>query len=202
MFPTRYRATCNGIAAASGKLGAIVAQIIFVKFKDVGGRNEFMDKLLQIFALFSLVGFFFTLLLPETKCRSLEENSNEEQNDFIKSKILYNGLSKDVRAYLNPKHKIHKYHYHHSHHMHSHSYSHSCNSRRSSSGPTHFPSSPTADRPPLNTISDDDDNNNNNYHYHLAIPATTITSHTPTSDNSTLPNTPINVRFADEKTIF
>ena len=28
-FPTRYRATAHGISAASGKVGAIVAQIIF-----------------------------------------------------------------------------------------------------------------------------------------------------------------------------
>ena len=31
IFPTRYRSTAHGIAAASGKLGAIVAQIIFFK---------------------------------------------------------------------------------------------------------------------------------------------------------------------------
>ena len=29
VFPTRYRSTCHGISAASGKLGAIVAQVLF-----------------------------------------------------------------------------------------------------------------------------------------------------------------------------
>ena len=31
IFPTRYRSTAHGIAAACGKLGAIVSQIIFFK---------------------------------------------------------------------------------------------------------------------------------------------------------------------------
>jgi hypothetical protein len=36
IFPTRYRSTLHGIFAASGKLGAIVSQIIFFK---VQGTN-------------------------------------------------------------------------------------------------------------------------------------------------------------------
>ncbi|TFY72287.1 hypothetical protein EVG20_g720 [Dentipellis fragilis] len=38
---------------------------------------------LEIFALFMLTGIFSTLLLPETKGRSLEELSNENQEGFI-----------------------------------------------------------------------------------------------------------------------
>lgn len=30
VFPTKYRATCHGISAASGKLGAIVSQVGFI----------------------------------------------------------------------------------------------------------------------------------------------------------------------------
>ncbi|RHZ83233.1 hypothetical protein Glove_99g153 [Diversispora epigaea] len=101
LFPTRYRSTCNGIAAACGKLGAIAAQIGFFKFKDIGGKNQFVDKLLQIFAILSFIGFLVTLLIPETKHHSLEKNSNEGQDDFIKSKIIYPGLSRDIRMYLN-----------------------------------------------------------------------------------------------------
>ena|SRR5579863_10631941 len=33
IFPTRYRSTAHGIAAACGKLGAIVSQIIFFKVR-------------------------------------------------------------------------------------------------------------------------------------------------------------------------
>jgi hypothetical protein len=38
---------------------------------------------LEIFAFFMLTGIFSTLLLPETKGRSLEELSNEEQDGFV-----------------------------------------------------------------------------------------------------------------------
>ena len=34
IFPTRYRATCVGIAAASGKLGATLALVMFAKLRD------------------------------------------------------------------------------------------------------------------------------------------------------------------------
>jgi PHS family inorganic phosphate transporter-like MFS transporter len=37
IFPTRYRSTAHGISAASGKLGAIVAQVGFARLKDHGG---------------------------------------------------------------------------------------------------------------------------------------------------------------------
>ena len=44
-FPTRYRATAHGISAASGKFGAVVAQIAFQWLKDVGGPNQFLDHM-------------------------------------------------------------------------------------------------------------------------------------------------------------
>ena len=39
---------------------------------------------LEIFALFMLTGIFSTLLIPETKNKSLEELSNETQEGFYK----------------------------------------------------------------------------------------------------------------------
>jgi PHS family inorganic phosphate transporter-like MFS transporter len=83
-FPTRYRSTAHGISAASGKLGAIVAQVGFAQLKDIGGTNAFVKHILEIFALFMLTGIFSTLLLPETKNRTLEELSNEDQEGFVK----------------------------------------------------------------------------------------------------------------------
>ena len=83
-FPTRYRSTAHGISAASGKLGAIVAQVGFSRLKDIGGTNKFVKHLLEIFAFFMLTGIFSTLLIPETKGRTLEELSNEDQNGFIR----------------------------------------------------------------------------------------------------------------------
>ncbi|KDE09185.1 hypothetical protein MVLG_00507 [Microbotryum lychnidis-dioicae p1A1 Lamole] len=86
VFPTRYRSTAHGISAASGKFGAIVAQIMAFKLKDRGGApgsNNWVNHVLQIFALFMLTGLFSTFLIPETKGKSLEELSNEPQDEFI-----------------------------------------------------------------------------------------------------------------------
>jgi len=83
IFPTRYRSTAHGISAASGKFGAIIAQIIAFKIKDRGGKNAFVNHVLEIFALFMLTGIFSTLLIPETKGKSLEELSGEDQENFV-----------------------------------------------------------------------------------------------------------------------
>lgn len=79
VFPTRYRSTGHGISAASGKLGAIIAQVGFSNLKDIGGKDMFIDRLLLIFAAWMFVGLLFTFLIPETKGLSLEELSNEER---------------------------------------------------------------------------------------------------------------------------
>jgi len=94
-----------GIAAASGKFGAIIAQVAFERLKDIGGEKGegkfighmcvsvflthcydsstyFLYRSLQIFAFFMLTGIFSTLLIPETKGRTLEDISNEDQGDF------------------------------------------------------------------------------------------------------------------------
>lgn len=33
-FPTRYRCTCHGISAASGKLGSVLGQVVITKLVD------------------------------------------------------------------------------------------------------------------------------------------------------------------------
>jgi len=83
VFPTRYRSTGHGISAASGKLGAIVAQVGFSRLKDIGGPNHFVKHILEIFAFFMLTGVFSTMLIPETKGRTLEDLSNEDQDMYI-----------------------------------------------------------------------------------------------------------------------
>ncbi|KAJ7158991.1 inorganic phosphate transporter [Mycena crocata] len=84
VFPTRYRSTAHGISAASGKLGAIVAQVGFSQLVNIGGTNQFVKHILQIMAFFMLTGTFSTLLLPETKQKSLEDLSNEKQEGFLR----------------------------------------------------------------------------------------------------------------------
>ncbi|RPD61045.1 phosphate transporter, partial [Lentinus tigrinus ALCF2SS1-7] len=85
-FPTRYRSTAHGISAASGKLGAIIAQVGFANLKDVGGApqsNHFLGHLLQILAFFMLTGVGSTLLIKETNQKTLEDLSNERQDTFV-----------------------------------------------------------------------------------------------------------------------
>ncbi|KAJ1806349.1 hypothetical protein LPJ56_005143 [Coemansia sp. RSA 2599] len=79
VFPTRFRATAHGISAASGKLGAIIAQGGFLQLTDMGGKDAWINHLLQIFALFMLVGAGATFWIPETKGKSLEEICDENE---------------------------------------------------------------------------------------------------------------------------
>ncbi|KAI6037689.1 major facilitator superfamily domain-containing protein [Pisolithus marmoratus] len=82
-FPTRYRSTAHGISAASGKLGAVVAQLGFGQLINIGGKNKFVKHIMEIFAFFMLTGIFSTVLIPETKGKTLEDLSNEEQEGYI-----------------------------------------------------------------------------------------------------------------------
>ncbi|KNZ62714.1 MFS transporter, PHS family, inorganic phosphate transporter protein [Puccinia sorghi] len=77
--------TSHGISAASGKLGAIIAQVGFARLKDIGGKDQFIDHIFQIFAGFMFTGLLSTFLLPETKGKSLEELSGEDQDGFVQS---------------------------------------------------------------------------------------------------------------------
>ncbi|EJT98358.1 MFS general substrate transporter [Dacryopinax primogenitus] len=81
-FPTRYRSTAHGLCAAFGKLGAIIAQVVFSSLKDWGGKNNWIGHILQIIALFMLTGLFSTLLLDETKQETLENLSHEEEFSY------------------------------------------------------------------------------------------------------------------------
>jgi PHS family inorganic phosphate transporter-like MFS transporter len=80
-FPTRYRSTAHGISAASGKIGAIIAQTALGTLinhncaKD--DQNCWLPHVMEIFALFMLIGFFLTFLIPETKRKTLEQISEE-----------------------------------------------------------------------------------------------------------------------------
>lgn len=76
IFPTRYRSTAHGISAASGKVGAIIAQTCIGTLINHGCKakdNCFLPHVMEIFALFMLLGFLLSFLLPETKRKTLEE---------------------------------------------------------------------------------------------------------------------------------
>lgn len=69
VFPTRVRGTAHGIAAASGKAGAVVTAFSFAQLTDAIGLPAVLGILSGVMALCALC----TLLIPETKGRSLEE---------------------------------------------------------------------------------------------------------------------------------
>ncbi|BFZ60915.1 hypothetical protein YB2330_001967 [Saitoella coloradoensis] len=73
LFPTRYRSTAHGISAASGKIGAILAQVLIGPLRNRGGTNKWLNHVMQIFSLFMFLGIPLTLLVPETKRKTLEE---------------------------------------------------------------------------------------------------------------------------------
>ncbi|KZP25088.1 hypothetical protein FIBSPDRAFT_1041591 [Athelia psychrophila] len=62
---------------------AIVAQAGFARLANIGGKNHFLQHILEIFAFFLLTGICSTMLLPETKQRSLEELSTGDQEGFV-----------------------------------------------------------------------------------------------------------------------
>ncbi|QSZ33421.1 hypothetical protein DSL72_004989 [Monilinia vaccinii-corymbosi] len=84
-FPTRYRSTSHGISAASGKVGAIIAQLVFGPLRTIGAAKDatgaaaspWLNHVMQIFALFMFAGLLTSFLIPETKRKTLEELAGE-----------------------------------------------------------------------------------------------------------------------------
>ncbi|ONI24861.1 hypothetical protein PRUPE_2G266200 [Prunus persica] len=77
LFPARFRSTCHGISAAAGKAGAILAAFVLQSYTH---QLEGIRKAIIALAVVNLLGFFFTFLVPETKGRSLEEISGEDND--------------------------------------------------------------------------------------------------------------------------
>ncbi|GAB7353889.1 hypothetical protein MBLNU459_g4243t1 [Dothideomycetes sp. NU459] len=80
-FPTRYRSTSHGLSAASGKVGAIIAQVLIgplrVRGATATNASPWLNHVIEIFALFMFLGIFTTLLIPETKRKTLEQLAGE-----------------------------------------------------------------------------------------------------------------------------
>jgi PHS family inorganic phosphate transporter-like MFS transporter len=76
-FPTRYRSTSHGISAGSGKIGSIIAQGAIAPLRTRGATkanaSPWLNHVMQIFSAFMFAGIFTTLLIPETKRRTLED---------------------------------------------------------------------------------------------------------------------------------
>jgi MFS transporter, PHS family, inorganic phosphate transporter len=104
-FPTRYRSTCHGLSAASGKLGATIAQIIAQPLLTKGAAagckgsacNAWLDHLMEIFACFMFCGTIVSILIPETKRQTLEVLAGEapfrKRDSSNRNKEKKDGLS-------------------------------------------------------------------------------------------------------------
>ena len=81
-FPTRYRSSAHGISAGSGKVGSIIAQVAIGSLRDrdksTSNPSGWLNHVMEIYALFMLLGVGTTLLIPETKRRTLEDLAGEE----------------------------------------------------------------------------------------------------------------------------
>ncbi|XP_075482293.1 inorganic phosphate transporter 1-4-like [Primulina tabacum] len=89
IFPARLRSTCHGISAASGKLGAIIGAFGFLylaqnqdlKKADAGYPAGIgVKNSLIVLGIVNLLGLLFTFLVPESKGKSLEEMSGENED--------------------------------------------------------------------------------------------------------------------------
>ncbi|KAL0414312.1 UNVERIFIED_CONTAM: Inorganic phosphate transporter 1-4 [Sesamum radiatum] len=90
IFPARLRSTCHGISAAAGKAGAIVGAFGFLyaaQPKDPSKRDAGypagigVKNSLIVLGCINALGMFCTLLVPESKGKSLEELSAENENE-------------------------------------------------------------------------------------------------------------------------
>lgn len=94
VFPTRYRSTAHGISAASGKVGAIIAQMFVGSLISHGCPEDnpkcFLSQLMKLFSIFMFLGIFTTLLLPETKRMTLEEVCEKYHGEIDTSKLIKN----------------------------------------------------------------------------------------------------------------
>ncbi|KAK4126169.1 phosphate permease [Parathielavia appendiculata] len=83
-FPTRYRSTSHGISAAMGKIGSIIGQGAIAPLRTRGATpgnpNPWMDHVLEIYALFMLLGIGSTALIKETKRKTLEELAGDDED--------------------------------------------------------------------------------------------------------------------------
>ncbi|GMM47577.1 phosphate transporter [Pichia kluyveri] len=94
-YPTRYRSTAHGMSAASGKVGAILAQSCIGTLKDHGCEAKGLPKgcwlnhVMEIFALFMMLGIFTSLCIPETKRKTLEQLAEELHGEVDVTKQNY-----------------------------------------------------------------------------------------------------------------
>ncbi|XP_016555434.2 low affinity inorganic phosphate transporter 3 [Capsicum annuum] len=90
IFPARLRSTCHGISAAAGKAGAIVGAFGFLYAAQSTDSSKVdagyptgigVKNALIVLGCVNLLGMLFTFLVPESKGKSLEEMSKENEGE-------------------------------------------------------------------------------------------------------------------------
>ena len=100
-YPTRYRSTAHGLSAAAGKVGAIIAQTCIGTLQDRGcvakglKKGCWLNHVMEIFALFMLLGMLTTLCIPETKRKTLEELAEELHGEVDITKQRVHSIPSD-----------------------------------------------------------------------------------------------------------
>ncbi|XP_043694620.1 inorganic phosphate transporter 1-4-like [Telopea speciosissima] len=77
IFPARFRSTCHGISAASGKAGAIVGAFGFVYAAGNAPAGIGIQNTFYLLAATDFLGLIFTFLVPDARGKSLEEISGD-----------------------------------------------------------------------------------------------------------------------------
>ncbi|PYI36213.1 MFS general substrate transporter [Aspergillus indologenus CBS 114.80] len=86
LFPTRFRCTCHGISAASGKLGFILAQC-FLGYVDFGNASSL--------SFFMLMGLIVTLWIPKTR----DPNGKNKSLEQIAAEMEFKGeFGRDIET--------------------------------------------------------------------------------------------------------
>ncbi|PIA45372.1 hypothetical protein AQUCO_01700723v1 [Aquilegia coerulea] len=90
IFPARLRSTCHGISAAAGKAGAIIGAFGFLYAAQNQDKNKTdagyppgigIKNSLIVLGVINFLGMLFTFLVPESKGRSLEDLSGENEEE-------------------------------------------------------------------------------------------------------------------------
>ncbi|KAM3355951.1 inorganic phosphate transporter 1-4-like [Capsicum galapagoense] len=102
IFPARLQSTCHGISTVVGKLGAMVGAFGFLylaqpqdKTKADAGYPAGIG--VRILAVVNLLGTLCTFLVPESKGKSLEEKS-KENDDSDEAGAEVDNHSSDTRT--------------------------------------------------------------------------------------------------------
>ncbi|KAM3248634.1 inorganic phosphate transporter 1-4-like [Capsicum annuum] len=106
IFPARLQSTCHGISAAFGKLGAMVGAFGFLYLAQPQDKTKAdagypagigVSNSLFVLVVVNLLGTLCTFLVPESKGKSLEEKS-KENDDSDEAGAEVDNHSSDTRT--------------------------------------------------------------------------------------------------------